>query len=164
MAIRKAASERQKAKGKRQKAKISDVERVLQGYANRGVFRAFTRSGTAFRFTWLWNLPFRASFRAGILEFPELLPGIPVRSRLERELRKFIRECCAADRPEHRRVDPARVGVKCVRKKSAIGLAFKIQDEYGVRAAINLINEIFLSFLNVEHASYVVAQFRVPED
>ena len=141
-----------------------EVERVLQSYATRGVFRAFSRTGATFRFTWLWGLAFRATFRADVLEFPGLLPEVPVRSKLERELKAFIRECGSEERPEHRRVDPKRLTVRCLRNRKALGLAFKVQDEDGVRQAINLVNEVFLTFLNVEHAQYVVEQFRVPED
>ena len=46
-------------------------------------------------------------------------------------------------------------------------LVCTVQDgdyEYGVKKAINLVSEIFLSFLNAQHPRYLVEEFQRPED
>ena len=43
----------------------------------------------------------------------------------------------------------------------------QVQDrdyEYGVKKTLNLVSEIFLSFLNAEHPQYLVEHFQRPED
>ena len=150
----------------RQKLKVgtNEIHDVLQGYANRGVFGSFNQDGDTFKFTWLWNLPFELRFRQSRLTFPQLLPHA---APLQTDLRRFIRGCCSKNRPEHRRVDSKRLKVSCVNRRGAIGVSFQIAAghyEYGTRKAINLVNEIFLSFLSVNHHQYLVEHFRRPED
>src|ERR1022692_3606198 len=107
---------------KRPAPPLSVVHATLHDYAQRGVFGAFHQDGPRFRFTWLWNLPFQLQFdaRRHTLTFPALFPkAVPI----ETELRRFIRSCCSKERPEHRRVDPKRLKVTCVRRQGAISLA-----------------------------------------
>ena len=142
------------------------VRETLEGYANRRVFGSFHQEGDHFRFTWLWNLPFELRFdaRRRTLIFPQLLPEA---ATLQSDLRRFVRSCSSKQRPEHRRLDTKRVKVSCVNRQGAISLSFRIipgHVDYGVRKAINLVNEIFLSFLSVHHHQYLVDHFRRPED
>jgi len=148
------------------RAPLSVVHDKLQNYAQRGVFGSFHQDGPRFRFTWLWNLPFQLQFdtRRRTLTFPALFPKA---APLETELRRFVRSCCSNERPEHRRVDPKRLKVTCVRRQGAISLVCLVQGsdyEYGVKKTINLVSEIFLSFLNAEHPQYLVEHFQRPED
>jgi hypothetical protein len=145
---------------------LSVVHRTLHDYAQRGVFGAFHQDGPQFRFTWLWNQPFQLQFdaRRHTLIFPALFPKA---GPIETELRRFIRDCCSKERVEHRRIDLKRLKVTCVRRQGAISLACQVQDsdyEYGVKKAINLVSEIFLTFLNTEHHEYLVEHFQRPED
>jgi hypothetical protein len=142
------------------------VHKTLHDYAQRGVFGAFHQDASRFRFTWLWNLPFQLQFdeRRRTLTFPALFPKAAM---IETELRRFIRSCCSKERVAHRRIDPKRLKVQCVRRAGAITLACQVQDgdyEYGVKKAINLVSEIFLTFLNAEHHHYLVEHFQRPED
>jgi len=150
------------------------VRRVLEAYARRGVFRSFsqTSSGsrqTEFRFHWLWNLPFHLAFDAGrgALSFRKLLPHIPAGSDVDAGLRAFLKSCSSPDRPEHRRIDPARVAVRYSNRRGAATLTFQAVGndfEYAVKKAINLVNEIFLGFLNADHPDYMARHFSIPED
>jgi hypothetical protein len=145
---------------------LSVVHATLQSYAQRGVFGAFHQDGLRFRFTWLWNLPFQLQFdpRRRTLTFPDLFPKA---APIESELRRFIRDCCSQQRPEHRRVDSKRMKVTCVRRQGSISLVCQVKGadyEYGVKKAVNLVSEVFLSFLNVEHHPYLVEHFQRPED
>lgn len=148
------------------------VSRQLKTYARRGVFRSFSQTraddGQAeFRFYWLWNLPFRLTFdgKRGALSFKKLLPNIPSRSGLDTELRAFIKNRCSPDQPEHRRLDPKRVAIRYSNRRGTVAVTFLVVGndyEYGVKKALNLINEIFLGFLNVHYPDYMVENFRLP--
>jgi hypothetical protein len=142
------------------------IGRELERYARRGVFRSFSRTGNEFRFHWLWGLPFHMTLdrRAAALVFPELLPNVPAGSGLERELKAFLRSFRAPDRPSHRRIDPKRLSVRCANRRGSVSLAFTIRDdhEYAVSKALQLVNEVFLGFLNLHHPDYMAENFRLP--
>lgn len=146
----------------------------LKTYAERGVFRSFSRtratgSQAEFRFNWLWNLPFQLSFdsRRKALAFKKLLPGVSARSELDIRLKEFIQSRCSEDQVEHRRVDAKRVAIRYSNVRGNVSLAFLISGdnyEYGVRKALNLVNEIFVGFLNVYFPEYVAEHFRGTEE
>ena len=152
----------------------SQVKQVLASYAERGVFRSFSQvtgeKGTAaFRFHWLWNLPFHLTFDpvTATLSFRKLLPGIPRGAQLETELKTFLGEFSGTARPEHRRIDPARLSLRYSNQRGTVALTFRILGndyEYGVRKAVNVVNEIFLEFLNVRFPEYMAAKFKLPEE
>jgi len=150
----------------RARTPLAVVHETLEGYARRGVFGAFHQDGPRFRFTWLWHLPFRLHFdaRRHAIAFPALFPKS---ASIATELRRFVRGCGSKERVEHRRIDPSRLKVSWVRSRGAMSLVCTVQDgdyESGVKKAINLVSEIFLSFLNAEHPQYLVEQFQRPED
>jgi len=150
------------------------VKQILRSYAERGVFRSFSQTAdaggiAAFRFFWLYNLPFHVVFdqKRGALSFRKLLPGVPAGSRIETELKAFIQSMALPDRVEHRRLDPARLSVAYVNKRGAVALTFVVSGddyEYGVRKAVNVVNEVFLSFLNVRFPEYMIEKFKLSED
>jgi len=165
------------AKPKKQAAApdpLAAVEAQLNAYAERGVFRSFSRTvfvkGKAeFRFFWLLDLPFHMTFdtRGGVIAFPKLLPGIQPASDLEAELKAFLADCASADRPEHRRLDPARLRIDYVNRGRAATLSVKILDgdwESATRKAVHLVNEVFLNFLNARHPEYMIATFQLPDE
>jgi hypothetical protein len=131
------------------------------------VFRSFSPTAPGeFRFRWLWNLPFRVTWDGarGALRFPGLLPGIAPGSELEADLKNAIRAICAADRPEHRRVDARRLSVRYSNRRGYVSLSFVALGkdyEYAVRKAINVVNEIFVGFLNVRHPEYMAENFHL---
>jgi hypothetical protein len=150
------------------------VGRQLETYARRGVFRSFSRTGFAdgkatFRFVWLWNQPFSISLDEArcTLRFEDLLPGVPARGELEGEIKTFLERIAAADRPEHRRLDPKRATVRYTSRRGTGSLAFRIADgdfEYGVQQAMNVVNELFLEFLNLHRRDYLVEHYQVSDE
>ena len=154
------------------------VSQALEGYARRGIFRSYSRVAaegaaikgvTEFRFLWLTPVAVHVIFDANrdTLTFQDLLPAMPRDSELARELKEFIKSCTAEDRPEHRRLNPDRLGVAFRNRRGNLSLIFRVQPddhEYGVRKAVNLVNEIFLSFLAVYHAPYMVKHFQASEE
>jgi hypothetical protein len=150
------------------------VKQILRSYAERGVFRSFSQTAAAngiaeYRFFWLYNLPFRVVFDANrrALSFRNLLPCVARDSQSETELKDFIRSLANSDRLEHRRVDPSRLSIAYVNRESRVALTFLIAEadyEYGVTKAINVVNEVFLTFVNVRFPEYMIEQFKLPED
>jgi len=150
------------------------VKKILKSYAERGVFRSFSQTAAAdgvaeYRFFWLYNLPFRVIFdrKRSALSFRKLLPGVPVGSQIEAELKDFIRSLASEDRLEHRRVDRRRVQIAYVNKNDCVALTFLIAGgdyDYGVPKAINVVNEVFLTFMNVRFPEYMIEKFKLPED
>lgn len=146
----------------------------LKTYARRGVFRSFSQTRADgkqadFSFYWLWNLPFHLSFydKRKTLSFRNLLPGVPAGSELNAELKAFIKGRCATDQPQHRRLDPKRVSVRYSNLRGNVSITFlvaKNEYEYGVKKALNLINEIFVGFLNVRFPEYTAEHFHKRED
>ena len=152
----------------------SHVKKVLATYAERGVFRSFSQvageKGKAeFRFHWLWNLPFHLTFDAQRreLSFRKLLPGVAPGSQLEADLNAFIEGLSSPERPEHRRIDTARLMLRYSNQRGTVALTFRILGadyEYAVRKAVNVVNEIFLDFLNARFPEYMVEKFKLPEE
>src|SRR5215470_1816605 len=133
------------------------VRSVLETYAERGVFRSFSQvASSEFQFHWLWNHPFRMTFdeQRASLTFSRLLPGIPAGSDIDAGLRAFVQSCQSPERPEHRRIDPARVAVRYTNRRGCASIRFRVTGgdyEYGTRKAIHLVNEMFVSFLGAGH-------------
>lgn len=147
---------------------------VLSEYAERGVFRSFSevagRAGkTEFRFYWLFNLPFQLAFdeSRGELVFRKLLPGIAAGSQIEKELKAFLDELSSEDRVPHRRLDLKKTTLRYANQRGTVALKFRVLDgdcEYGTRRAVNLVNEVFLSFLNVRFPEYMIEKFKLSDE
>jgi len=145
------------------------ISRQLESYAERGVFRSYSRNANVFRFYWLWNLPFLLTYdiQEKALEFAKLFPNMIPGSDLEEELKAFIKQAYSADRPDHRRFDPRRLSVHYTNRRNAGSLKFVIagnHHEYAVKQVLNLVNEIFVGFLNVRYPEYMSKNFRMPEE
>lgn len=150
------------------------VHDVLQGYADRGIFRGFgfhkNRSGkNEFRFLWLASTPFVLIHdpKSATLRFKDLLPNIPARSAMYAQFKEFIRGRCLDEVPEHRRVDRRYTEVKCSNRKGSVSLELKVKrgrHEYTARKAIKLVNEIFMNFLAGPYYEYMVENFEASEE
>jgi hypothetical protein len=153
---------------------VALIHQQLASYARRGVFRSFSQTRAdarqaEFSFYWLWNLPFRLSFdgKRKILSFKKLLPGILAGSELNLQLRAFIKDRCSSGQPEHRRLDPKRVSIRYSNLRGNVSLSFlvvKNDYEYAVKKSLNLVNEIFVGFLNVYFPEYIAEHFRKQEE
>lgn len=143
----------------------SAVQEILEDYARRGVFRAFSagpeRAGkSTYRMVWYKNRTFELAVdRAkGEFRFVNLLPELPAGSPVYRGLKAFVKQRQAEDLPEHRRIDPARASVRLHNRQGNVSLILTSPGdlEYGARKVIHLAQEIFLSFLaegiNLEYA------------
>lgn len=149
------------------------VRDVLATYARRGVFRSLSESasstGVTFRFQWLWNAPFSMTMdsQSGVLVFKGVLRGVEPGSAVEQGVKGFLRDCAFGDRLEHRRLDPRAVTVGYSNRRGVATLRFRIKDgnmENGARKAVQIVNELFVSYLSTHHPSYLVEHFRVAED
>ena len=124
-----------------------------------------------FCFYWLWNLPFHLTFdaRRKALSFKNLLPDVPAGSELERGLKALIksRSSSSRDQPEHRRLDPRRVSIHYSNRRGQVSLVFRVSNgeyQHAVTKALNLVNEIFVGFLNAQFPEYTAQHFRRQED
>ena len=156
---------------------LTIVAQVLQGYADRGVFRAFVaappRNGTAkFKFLWFpmatepFTLVYSDPMRA--LTFRRLLRDMPAKSQMYSEFKSYIKQRSSGDLPEHRRIDPQRVAVKCSNRQGDVSVTLSIKGnatEYGVRKAVNLISDLFQDLLHEStYYEYMAEHFDMPEE
>jgi hypothetical protein len=150
--VRKASSSR----GRRaSEAAIPLVTNILQGYANKGIFRGFSRGptgGSRASFHMIWHYDRRLELLLDIskrtLQFPELLPGVD--DALYRDFEDFVASRHAEDLPPHRRIDPSKGRLTCRRKGGLVSVTMTVKDsdfEYAARKLIHAVHEIFLAFL-----------------
>ncbi len=130
---------------------------ILQGYADRAVFRGFSRGPvrrgkTSFKILWhrdrFFDLILDES--KGTLHFPLVLPAVPPRSAMYREFKRFLESRSTQDVPEHRRIDSKKALVRCTNRGGDISVTLKVLGgdyEYGARKLIHLVHEVFLVFL-----------------
>jgi hypothetical protein len=87
---------------------------------------------------------------AGTVAFPALLPAVPARSPMARELRSFLNQFETAAVPPHRRIDPARARLRVTFRGGTAGLALVVKNrefEYATRRIVHLAQEVFMVFL-----------------
>lgn len=118
---------------------MKDARKVFEGYAQRGLFRGYSEPHPGdFRFRWLWDLPFRVTEKNGALTFHDVLPNVRKGSKIEAGLREFM-------------AGRARMSTH----QGTVSLKFQVANAADVRAAIELISDVFLTHLNLEHPLYV---------
>ena len=133
------------------------VSRLLRGYAERGVFRSFSegqrRGGTTtFQMVWHHGRLFRFALdtTGGLVSFPTLLPEVPPRSPMQRDLKAFLRSFETNEVPPHRRIDPAKARLRITRRAGGLSVALAVKNgefEYCTRRLVHLAQEVFLVFL-----------------
>jgi hypothetical protein len=148
----------------------SQVGAVLQGYAERGVFKEYRalagkNEQSHFDFDWLYRQPFSISVdgKRRRLVMADLLPGVERDSMMYRELKDFLKGRADADVPEHRRVDPQLATVAARLRDGVVSLELTLVDgdyEYGTRKLVNLAHETFL-FLSEYWADYMWENFEL---
>ena len=158
-----------------------EAGRALREYADRGVFRGFAGAAAAsgrqeFRFRWLADSTFRVVLdpTAGSLTFLEVLPNVPHRSPMDRAFRAFLRDRSSAELPEHRRIDPGRLAVRCRNRGGKVSVALALRRHggpaegedwaYAARKGVSLVNEIFHGFLRGPYHEYMIENFGEPEE
>jgi hypothetical protein len=156
-------------------SQIDLVAAVLAGYAERRVFRGFSRGPVSggkahFQFAWHRGRVFELEFDVpkSTLRLPELLTDVPADLALDEDLKVFIRSRQSDELPDHRRLDPRKVGIRTYNRDGSILLVLKIKDgdgEYAVRKLIHLVNEIYLTFLaDGKYFDYLVETFNLDPD
>lgn len=149
---------------------IEEAEVLLKGYATRGVFRGFSRTGSTFKMRWHRDRDFALTLnvRTNTLQMPLVLPEVPAKSAMYREFRKFVQERQAAGRPAHRRIDPNKAEVRCINRAGNVGLMVKALDgdlKYAIQKLIALVQEIYLAFLyDGRYYDYMVEVFDLDPD
>jgi hypothetical protein len=133
------------------------VSRLLRGYAERGVFRSFSegqrRGGTTtFQMVWHHGRLFRfvLDTTGDLVSFPTLLPEVPPRSPMQRDLKAFLRSFETDEVPPHRRIDPAKARLRITRRAGGLSVALAVKNgefEYCTRRLVHLAQEVFLVFL-----------------
>ncbi len=145
----------------------------MQEYADRGVFRSFSkmplRNGVAtFRMVWFHRRPFEliVDTRKKKILVPVLLPRVP--ENLYTDFKGFLRSHQLPGLPDHRRIDKAKVILRCARRRGNASLTLSVRDEdfeYGLRRLIHLIHETFVIFLaDGMYRDYAVAQLGADSD
>ena len=129
----------------------------MKGYAERGVFRSFSQTDqrggkTTFKVLWHHGRVFRlvVAPASHSVSFPALLPGVPPRSSMLKELRAYLHQFETKSVPEHRRIDPSKAKLRVALRGGNVSLALIVkrrQYEYCTRRLVNLAHEVFMIFL-----------------
>jgi hypothetical protein len=155
------------------KTSIQLVGKILEGYAQKAVFRGFSHAGVragvaTFRFQWHKNQMFDLVFdpKKRSLRFPVILPKVP--RPMYDDLKRYIAGRQSEGVIEHRRVDPKKVRLSCAYRSGKVGLLAVSRDgdlEYATRKLINLVHEIFHDFLGDGlYYEYVIETFEIDPD
>lgn len=119
---------------------------------------------------WHHDRPFEMLLDVGkkALQFPEVLPGVPARSQMYRDLRAFLKERQSEEMPEHRRVNPAKARLAWSNKRGIVSVTVTARDgdlDYATRKIIQIVHEIFLIFLvDGPYFEYMVQHLGLDED
>ena len=138
-------------------ATIALTTAILQGYAEKAVFRGFSahpkRGGQAvYKMAWHYDRPFELllDVPGRTLTFPHILPAVPMRSPMYRELKAFVAARQSDEMPAHRRVDRAKARFKLANERGVVSIALAVKDgdfEYAARKLVQVVHEIFVAFL-----------------
>jgi hypothetical protein len=103
--------------------------------------------------------------RMGVVRCPLVLPKVRSGSEMYARLKAFLKSRQDAELPEHRRIDPAKARVSCANRSGNVSmtLRFKGDPEYAVRRFVDLVQEIYLSFLP-DYFEYQVEAFDLDPD
>jgi len=151
------------------------VGSTLEEYAERGVFRGFSRGGAKngkehYKMMWHRDTMFELILDAEkqTLRMPVVLPSVPDDTDMYPNFKVFIKARQAETLPDHRRIDPARATVRPYNRGGDVSLTLKVLDgdfEYGTRKLINLVHEVYLDFLyDGLNYEYLVETFDLDPD
>ena len=145
----------------------------MEEYAQRGVFRGFSRQPTRdgvlnFKMTWHRDLVFDLVVDPGrrTISIPRVLPRVP--ADIYADFKKFVQAHHAESLPDHRRIEAAKVRVRCANHSGRVSLAMVVKDgdyEYALQRLVHLVHETFLIFLlNGAYRDYRVEQLGADPD
>jgi len=97
--------------------------------------------------------------RANTLAFPALLPRLSKAAAAD--IAAVVRSIRRRDTPAHKRTDGRRARITGAIRRGAFAVSVSIRGtnhDYAVKAALNLINEIFVT-LRERHPEYLIEHF-----
>ena len=152
---------------------LSAVRKKLESYAARGIFRSYEeregRSGCPeFHFVWLAEFPVTlvCDFERQTLTLRDLFTEIPSRSRLDADVRQFVRSREATALPAPRRIDTGRAAVRCRNRNGKLSITLEVKDHqyrYAATKAVLLAQELFQE-MSEHHVEYMGERFNLSED
>ena len=141
----------------RRGSEVSDVCRILQSYADAGLFASFAvtqSTGTIGTFALAWRyLPcatLTVDVEATELTLLHVLPRVSSGSPMGRAYRQFLCNLSAADRPAHRRIDSGKVKVASKATRRGLALRLRVIDrdyDYATRALVRVVQESIYEFI-----------------
>lgn len=153
---------------------VSQVTTILQGYADRAIFRGFgagkVRGGKiTYKMTWFKDHDFELIFdtKKRTLHFPMVLPKVPARSEMYKHFQRWLTERHSAELLDHRRVDPKKAKLSCAHLRGSISVTMTVRDrdyEYATRKLIHTVHEVFLSFVPDHYFEYMIEAFDLDPD
>jgi hypothetical protein len=139
----------------KQLTQMAGVRRLMEEYAQRGVFRGFSRQPAragrlAFKMTWHRDLIFDlvADAEKKAITIPRVLPGVP--ADIYADFKRFLAAHHDAGLPDHRRIDTAKSRIRCANRRGCVSITVAVKDndyEYALQRLIHLVHETFLIFL-----------------
>jgi len=133
------------------------VREVLKGYAERGVFRSLSDgesrgARTTFKMSWHHGREFRfvLDLSTRTVAFPALLPGVPARSPMAKDLEAFLGRFQSNEVPAHRRIDAKKARLQVAFRGGHASVALVARNhglEYATRRLVHLAQEVFMIFL-----------------
>jgi hypothetical protein len=157
------------------RSRVDLVALILESYAERGVFRGFSkgpvsRGKASFKMVWHRDRVFDFVFdvRRNTMRFNQVLPSVPPDSKMYLELKQFVRSRDSDELPHHRRIDRRKAQVQSYNRGGNVSLALRVLNgdyEYGVRKLVHLVHEIYMSFLlDGSYYEYMVEAFDLDPD
>lgn len=126
----------------------------LQEYAEKGVFRGFSRDPRAGHYRTLWHrdqlFEWRWNAAKQSLRIVCVVPEVGPRTDMYRQLRGWLQARQVESLPPHRRCDPQRVAMRPYNRDGSVALTLRSLDgdvDYLVRKMVSLVNELYLDFL-----------------
>ena len=148
---------------------VNSVREIVAAYADRGVFNGLNEARPGrFRFVWLLRHPMELNVDSArqVLNFRQLLPGIPLRSALYDDVKWFLEQRHDASLPAHRRVDPRKAVLSCSNRNGRVSVSLLVKNNqyaYGANRIVNVVHELF-QHLRDAYPEYLAENFGVPQE
>ena len=121
------------------------------------------RRRTSYAFRWLFRQPTGAMFNASRaqLSFRGLFPRVVAGSAMAAELHGVVAARADRHQPAHKRVDRRRLRLSSELRRGAWSLEVTVRGSnhaYGVRTALGVINDLYLTLLE-RYPEYLIEHF-----
>jgi len=114
------------------------------------------------------SFEFEVDLRKDTMSFPAVLPDVPAHSSMYWEFREFVESRQCDDLPDHRRIDPAKVQVRCGNRDGNVSLTVSVKDgdyDYAVQKLVVLVHDVYSVFLcDGRYYDYMVEKFEMAPD